>query len=133
MGNLYSEPAPSRRYPNRHYLESIQQTEQVLERYSNRTNEPINLRRGLQMTKCMCERIEDPLVMTRELLADTIKFNRNNQRFDTLDEVIDLLNKHRQLWFTQSLSAVSVGYWRNKIQTLDLLLVEMEEMKCQNT
>jgi hypothetical protein len=81
----------------------------------------------------MCEGIKDPLVMTRELLADTIKFNRNNQRFDTLDEVIDLLNKHRQLWFTQSLSAVSIGYWRNKIQTIDLLLVEMEEMKCQNT
>lgn len=83
------------------------------------------------MTKCMCERIEDPLVMTRELLADTVRFNRNNQRFETLDEVIDLMNKHRQLWFTQSLSAVSIGYWRNKIQTIDLLLVELEEMKCQ--
>jgi len=133
VDNLYSKPAPSRRYPNRHYLESIQQAEQVLERYSNRTSQSDNLRRGLQMTKCMCEGIKDPLVMTRELLADTIKFNRNNQRFDTLDEVIDLLNKHRQLWFTQSLSAVSIGYWRNKIQTIDLLLVEMEEMKCQNT
>ena len=133
MDNLYSEPAPSRRYPNRHYLESIQQTQQVLERYNDGRTKPNQLRKGIEMTKCMCERIEDPLVMTRELLADTVRFNRNNQRLDTLDEVIDLLNKHRQLWFTQSLSAVSVGYWRNKIQTIDLLLVEMEEMKCQNT
>jgi len=133
VDNLYPKSAANRGYPNRHYLESIQQTEQVLERYNLRGTKPNQLRGTLQMTKCLCENMTDPLVMTRELFADTVRFNRNNQRFETLDEVIDLLNKHRQLWFTQSLSAVSVGYWRNKIQTLDLLLVEMEEMKCQNT
>lgn len=83
------------------------------------------------MSKCLCSQMTDPLVMTRELFADTVRFNRNNQRLESLDEVIDLLNKHRQLWFSQSLSAITQGYWKNKIQAIDLLLVEIEEMKCQ--
>jgi hypothetical protein len=131
MGNLYPEPSANRRYPDRHYLGTIPAIQTMLEQYSIRGTKPNQLRGTFQMTKCMCERIEDPLVMTRELLADTVRFNRNNQRFETLDEVIDLMNKHRQLWFTQGLSAISQSYWKHKIQTIDLLLVELEEMKCQ--
>jgi hypothetical protein len=131
MGNLYPEPGANRRYPDRHYLGSITAIHTMLEQHSIRGTKPNQLRGPLEMTKCLCENIADPLVMTRELLADTVRFNRNNQRFETLDEVIDLMNKHRQLWFTQGLSAISQSYWRNKIQTIDLLLVELEEMKCQ--
>ena len=131
MGNIHPEPSANRRYPDRHYLGSITAIQTMLEQHSIRGTKPNQLRGTLQMTKCLCENMTDPLVMTRELFADTVRFNRNNQRFETLDEVIDLLNKHRDLWFTQSLSAITQGYWRNKIQAIDLLLTELEEMKCQ--
>lgn len=131
MDNIHPEPIANRRYPHRHYLGSITAIQTLLEQHSIRGTKPNQLRGTLQMTKCLCENMTDPLVMTRELFADTVRFNRNNQRFETLDEVIDLMNKHRQLWFTQGLSAISQSYWQHKIQTIDLLLVELEEMKCQ--
>jgi hypothetical protein len=131
MGNIHPEPSANRRYPDRHYLGSIPAIQTMLEQYSIRGTKPNQLLGTLQMTKCLCENMTDPLVMTRELFADTVRFNRNNQRFETLDEVINLLNKHRELWFWLSISTMNQGYWRNKTQAIDLLLTELEEMKCQ--
>lgn len=131
MGGVCNQPGISCNHHHWYHLDSIDTAKTLLEQYSIRGPKHNQMRGTLQMTKCLCSQMTDPLVMTRELFADTVRFNRNNQRLESLDEVIDLLNKHRQLWFTQSLSAVSVGYWRNKIQTIDLLLVELEEMKCQ--
>ena len=133
MDNLFNKRSVIADYRNRHYLDTIEQAEQVLEQYGNRRTEYNAMRRSLEMTKCMCERIEDPLVMTRQLLSDTVKFNRNNQRLDTIDEVIDLLNKHRNLWFSQSLTSTTQSYWTNRIKVAEMLMTELEDMKCQNT
>jgi len=84
------------------------------------------------MTKCMCERITSPLVMTRELLADTVRFNRNNERIETLDKVIDLLANHKSVWFSQSLTGIEQTNLQIKIKVIEQLQNEMEEMKCQN-
>jgi hypothetical protein len=92
MGNIPTKHSSSRRYPNRHYLDSINGAEEVLERYSNRNPEPNQLRRALAMTKCMCERIEEPLVMTRQLLADLVRQNRINAKAELVGEVITALN-----------------------------------------
>jgi len=131
MGNISIQHCSRCNHPHSSNLGSNTTIQTMLEHYSIRGTKPNQLRGTLQMTKCLCSQMTDPLVMTRELFADTVRFNRNNQRFETLDDVIDLLNKHRQLWFTQGLSAVSQSYWQHKIQTIDLLLVELEEMKCQ--
>lgn len=129
MVYLHTQPSLSRAYPNRCYLESVHATEQVLEQHRNRTRKPNELRRTLVMTKCMCERIEDPLVMTRDLLSDTIRHNRYNQKIETLELVIDLLNKQKQLWFSQSLTAGTSTFWNNKVQTTDQLIKEIEGLK----
>lgn len=81
------------------------------------------------MTKCLCERIEDPLVMTRDLFADTIRHNRANEKDQVLDLVLDLLNKQKQLWFSQSLTAGSATFWNNKVKTTEQLLHEIEKLK----
>jgi len=95
MGNIPTEHSSSRRYPNRHYLDSINGAEEVLERYSNRNPEPNQLRRTLAMTKCMCERINEPLVMTRQLLADLVRQNRVNAKAEYLGEIVTALNDLR--------------------------------------
>lgn len=131
MVHIPTQHLCSHLHSGRSIMGNHHQLQTMLEQHRIRGTKPDQMRGTLQMTKCMCEQITDPLVMTRELLADTVRFNRNNQRLETLDEIVDLLNKHRQLWFSQSLTAVTQTYWKNKIQTIDLLLVEIEEMKCQ--
>ena len=85
----------SRRYPNRHYLDTLDGAEEVLEQYRNRSPEYNQLRRALAMTKCMCERINEPLVMTRQLLADLVRQNRVNAKAEYLGEIVTALNDLR--------------------------------------
>lgn len=47
------------------------------------------------MTKCMCERIEQPLVMTRQLLADLVRQNRINAKAELVGEIVTALNDLR--------------------------------------
>ena len=95
MGDISNEHSSSRRYPNRHYLDSINGAKEVLEQYRNRSPEYNQLRRALVMTKCMCERIEEPLVMTRQLLADLVRQNRVNAKAEYLGEIVTALNDLR--------------------------------------
>jgi hypothetical protein len=40
----------------------------------------------------MCERIEEPLVMTRQLLADLVRQNRVNAKAELQGEIVTALN-----------------------------------------
>ncbi len=92
MGDIPSQHSVSYRYPNRDYLDTIGRAEEVLEQYRNRSPEYNQLRRALAMTKCMCERIEEPLVMTRQLLADLVRQNRVNAKAELQGEIVTALN-----------------------------------------
>lgn len=129
MVHFHTQHSPSRAYRNRCYLESLDAAEQVLEQYGNRRREYNPMRSGIEMTKCLCERMEDPLVMSRNLFTDVIRHNKTLEREQTLDLVIDLLNKQKQLWFSQSLTAGSATFWNNKVQTTEQLLHEIEKLK----
>lgn len=126
MGNIPTEHSSSRRYPNRHYLDSINGAEEVLERYSNRNPEPNQLRRTLAMTKCMCERINEPLVMTRELLADLVRHNRINAKAEYLGEIVTALNDLRP---TDREDDYDAGYWDALDQAIKTItkLIEIKE------
>ena len=95
MGDIPSQHSPSYRYSNRHYLDATDRAEEVLEQYRNRSPKPNQLRRTLAMTKCMCERIEEPLVMTRQLLSDLVRQNRVNAKAEYLGEIVTALNDLR--------------------------------------
>jgi len=95
MDDIPSQHRVSARYPNRDYLDTIGRAEEVLEQYRNRNPKPNQLRRALAMTKCMCERIEEPLVMTRQLLADLVRQNRVNAKAEYLGEIVTALNDLR--------------------------------------
>ena len=108
MGDIPTEHSSSRRYHNRHYLDSINGAQEVLEQYRNGEPKPYQLRRTLVMTKCMCERIEEPLVMTRQLLADLVRQNRINAKAQLVGEVITALNDLRS---TDREDDYDAGYW----------------------
>ena len=126
MGNIPNEHSSSRRYPNRDYLDSINGAEEVLERYRNRNPEPNQLRRTLAMTKCMCERIDQPLVMTRQLLADLVRQNRINAKAEYLGEIVTALNDLRP---TDREDDYDAGYMDALDQTIKTItkLIEIKE------
>ena len=126
MGDIPTQHSSSRRYHNRHYLDSINGAEEVLEQYSNRNPEPNQLRRALVMTKCMCERIEQPLVMTRQLLADLVRQNRVNAKAEYLGEIVTALNDLRP---TDREEDYDAGYMDALDQTIKTItkLIEIKE------
>ncbi|MEI7419419.1 MAG: hypothetical protein WCK24_00995 [Actinomycetes bacterium] len=69
--------------------------------------------------------------MTRQYLEDLIKLQTDRTRIETIDKVIDMLDVHRAVWFHQSLTAGSATFWNNKVTTVQQLMNELEEMKCQ--
>ena len=86
----------------------------------------------LTMTTCKCRDNTTNLVMTRGYLEDLIQWNKLQNRLEVIDKVIDLLDVHREVWFHQSLTAGSATFWNNKVATVQQLMNELEEMKCQS-
>jgi len=78
------------------------------------------------MTKCMCERIEEPLVMTRELLADLVRHNRINAKAEYLGEIVTALNDLRP---TDREDDYDAGYWDALDQAAKTItkLIEIKE------
>ena len=89
------------------------------------------LNETLVMTTCKCREGNTQLVMSRAYFDNLIAMQRERAKFNTLDEVIRLLDTHREQWFHQSLTAGSATFWNNKVSTVQQLINEVEEMKCQ--
>lgn len=47
------------------------------------------------MTTCRCEHVSEPLVMSRQLLQDTIKQNRQLEKSQNIAEVISIIQDLR--------------------------------------
>jgi hypothetical protein len=95
MVPIPTQPSNSRVYPNRCYLGTLTAVQQLLERHSNRNTKPNPMRRTLAMTTCRCEHVSEPLVISRQLLTDTIKQNRQLEKAEVITEVNTIIQDLR--------------------------------------
>jgi len=80
------------------------------------------------MTTCKCrETEENALVMTRAYLEDLTQAKARVTRTQTIEEIIELIQTHQNLWFSQSLNIGSGPYWANKSSTAQALITEIRK------
>ena len=83
----------------------------------------------LVMTTCKCrENDKDNLVMTRNYLKNLTDAKERVTRTQTIDEIIELLQTHQNLWFSQSLNIGSGAFWANKASTTQALITEIRKI-----
>jgi hypothetical protein len=81
------------------------------------------------MTTCKCRETEtDALVMTRTYLQDLGEAKARVARADAIAEIIELIQTHQNLWFSQSLNIGSGPYWANKSATAQALVTEIRKL-----
>jgi hypothetical protein len=67
------------------------------------------------------------MVMTRNLYNERVRDNILAGRKDAIEEVLELLEVHKNLWFSQSLTIGSGAFWANKAQTAQALITEIRK------
>jgi hypothetical protein len=82
---------------------------------------------ALVMTTCKCRENTNNLVMTRNFYNDRVRDNILAGRKDAIEEVLELLEVHKNLWFAQSLTIGSGAFWANKAQTTQALITEIRK------
>jgi L-lactate utilization protein LutB len=82
---------------------------------------------GLVMSTCKCRENVNNLVMTRNFFNERIRDNILAGRKDAIEEVLELLEVHKNLWFSQSLTIGSGAFWANKAQTAQALITEIRK------
>jgi hypothetical protein len=86
------------------------------------------LRGGIIMTTCKCRETEtDGLVMTRAYLEDLLAAKKRAVRNSTIEEILNIIQTHQNLWFSQSLNIGSGAYWANKSSTAQVLVTEIRK------
>lgn len=82
------------------------------------------------MATCEClVNNKEHLVMTRALLDDILAARERVTREQTLDQIIELIQSHQNLWFSQSLNIGSGAFWANKAATAQALVTEIRKVK----
>jgi hypothetical protein len=80
------------------------------------------------MTTCKCrENDKDNLVMTRNYLQNLTEAKERVARTQAVEEIIELLQTHQNLWFSQSLNIGSGAFWANKASTTQALITEIRK------
>jgi L-lactate utilization protein LutB len=82
---------------------------------------------GLEMTTCKCRENVNNMVMTRNFYNERVRDNILAGRKDAIEEVLELLEVHKNLWFSQSLTIGSGAFWANKAQTAQTLITEIRK------
>lgn len=82
---------------------------------------------NLVMTTCKCRENTKNLVMTRNYFEERIASNILHGRKEAIEEVLELLEVHKNLWFSQSLAIGSGAFWSNKAQTTQTLISEIRK------
>ena len=82
---------------------------------------------GLEMTTCKCRENVNNMVMTRNFYNERVRDNILAGRKDAIEEVLELLEVHKNLWFSQSLTIGSGAFWANKAQTTQALITEIRK------
>lgn len=83
---------------------------------------------GLAMTTCKCRASGTNLVMTRAYLEDLGEAKSRVARTQAINEVIELMQTHQNLWFSQSLNIGSGAFWANKASTTQALITEIRKL-----
>jgi len=65
--------------------------------------------------------------MTREWFTERIEANIIHGRQEATKEILELLEVHRALWFSQSLAIGSGAFWSNKAATTQTLINEIRK------
>ena len=60
------------------------------------------------------------------------EYKRIETQNKTIDKVIEMLNKQQDVYFHLTLTAGSATYWRNKIQTIERIITEVNNMRESN-
>lgn len=82
----------------------------------------------LIMTTCKCrENDKNNLVMTRAFLTDLRQAAERVGKRQAIEEIIELLQTHQNLWFSQSLNIGSGAFWANKANTTQILVTEIRK------
>jgi hypothetical protein len=84
--------------------------------------------RGLIMTTCKCRENTNNLVMTRNYLDDLLNNKTRLARKQAMTDVLELLETHKNLWFSQSLNIGSGAFWSNKASTTQALITEIRKL-----
>jgi L-lactate utilization protein LutB len=82
---------------------------------------------GLEMSTCKCRENVNNMVMTRNFYNERVRDNILAGRKDAIEEVLELLEVHKNLWFSQSLTIGSGAFWANKAQTAQTLITEIRK------
>ena len=82
---------------------------------------------ALVMTTCKCRENTNNMVMTRNFYNERVRDNILAGRKDAIEEVLELLEVHKNLWFSQSLTIGSGAFWANKAQTTQALITEIRK------
>jgi hypothetical protein len=65
--------------------------------------------------------------MTRAYLEDLLAAKKLAVRNSTIEEIINIIQTHQNLWFSQSLNIGSGAYWANKSSTAQVLVTEIRK------
>jgi hypothetical protein len=83
---------------------------------------------ALVMATCKCRVTGTNLVMTRQYLNDLTEAKSRVARTQAINDVIELLQTHQNLWFSQSLNIGSGAFWANKASTTQALITEIRKL-----
>jgi hypothetical protein len=78
-------------------------------------------------TTCKCRENSNNLVMTRAYFSERVEANILHGRKQAIEEILELLEVHKNLWFSQSLAIGSGAFWSNKAQTAQTLITEIRK------
>jgi hypothetical protein len=65
--------------------------------------------------------------MTRAYFSERVEANILHGRKQAIEEILELLEVHKNLWFSQSLAIGSGAFWSNKAQTAQTLITEIRK------
>ena len=66
--------------------------------------------------------------MTRNYFEDVLKSKSASARHQAINEIVELLQTHQNLWFSQSLNIGSGTFWANKASTTQALITEIRKL-----
>jgi hypothetical protein len=107
MVHIPIEHSPCNRHNLWSHLESHIRIKLMLAEHRQRNHQPTKLRGTLAMTTCGCEHVSEPLVMSRQLLQDTIRQNRHLEKSLNIAQVITII---QDLKFQERTTDYDAGY-----------------------
>jgi hypothetical protein len=84
---------------------------------------------ALVMTTCKCRENTNNIVSTRAWLEGTMQHKANLARREAINDVLELMQTHQALWFSQSLNIGSGAFWANKASTTQALITEIRKLQ----